>query len=82
MTFSANPVLFADDTSMIITKSGPLEFTNNINRNIIKINRWFKSNSLCLNIDKTHFLQFTRKSTKITNFRYFMKINKSQRLKT
>jgi len=34
----ANPVLFADDTSMIITKSDPMEFTNTINRNIIKIN--------------------------------------------
>jgi hypothetical protein len=42
----ANPVLFADDTSMIISKSNPKEFTNTINRNIIKINEWFKGNSL------------------------------------
>jgi hypothetical protein len=56
MAISANPVIFADDTSMIITKSDPLEFTNTINRNITKINRWYKSNSLSLNIDKTHFL--------------------------
>jgi hypothetical protein len=46
---------------MIITKSNPTEFTNAINRNIIKINRWFKSNSLSLNIDKTLFLQFHTK---------------------
>jgi hypothetical protein len=56
-----NPVLFVDDTSMIITKSEPLEFTNTINRNIPKINRWFKSNSLSLDIDKTYFLQFYMK---------------------
>jgi len=61
MSISANPVLFADDTSMIITKSGHMEFTNTINRNIIKINRCFKSNSLSLNTDKTHFLQFHMK---------------------
>jgi len=57
----ANEVLFADGTSMNITKSDPMEFTNTINRNIIKINRWFKSNSLSLNIDKIHFLQFHTK---------------------
>jgi len=61
MAVSANRVLFADNTSMIITKSDPTEFTNTINRNIIKINRWFKSNSLSLNIYKTHFLQFHTK---------------------
>ena len=61
MEISANPVLFADDTSMIITKSDPIVFTNTINRNIIKIKKWFKSNSLSLNIDKTHFLQFHMK---------------------
>jgi len=58
MAILANPVLFADDTIMIISKSDYMEFTNTINRNIIKINRWFKSNSLSLNTDKTHFLQF------------------------
>jgi len=46
---------------MIITKPDPTDFTNTINRNIIKINRWFKSNSLSINIDKTHFLKFHTK---------------------
>ena len=46
---------------MITTKSDPVEFTSILNRNIIKINRWFKSNSLSLNIDKTHFFQFHMK---------------------
>jgi len=58
MVISANPVLFVDNTSMIITKSDPIKFTN---RYIIKINKWFKSNSLSLNTDKTHFLQFHMK---------------------
>jgi hypothetical protein len=64
----ANPVLFADDTSMIISKSDPKEFTNTINRNIIKINEWFKSNSLSLNIDKTYFLQFHKKTNQKYDF--------------
>jgi hypothetical protein len=36
MAISANPVLFADDKSMIITKFDPMEFTNTMNRNIKK----------------------------------------------
>ena len=62
MATSANPVLFADDTSMIITNPDLMEFTNSINENSIKLNRWFKSNSLSLNIDKTQFLQFFYKN--------------------
>jgi hypothetical protein len=62
MVILAIPVVLADDTSMIITKSEPMEFTNIMNRNIKKINNWFKSNSLSLNIDKTQFLQFYMKS--------------------
>jgi len=43
---------------MIITNPDPMEFTKSLNTNSTKINRWFKSNSLSLNVDKTHFLQF------------------------
>jgi hypothetical protein len=71
MAILANPVLFAYDTSMIITKSDPMEFTNTINRNITKINKWFKSNSLSLNIDKTHFLQFHTKINQNYDFQIF-----------
>jgi len=37
MATSANPVLFADDTSMIITNPDPMEFTKSLNTNSIKI---------------------------------------------
>jgi hypothetical protein len=71
VAISANPFLFADNTSMIITKSDPMYFTNTINRNIIKINKWLKSNSLSLNVDKTNFLQFHTK----TNQNYDLQIS-------
>jgi len=58
MATLANPVLFADDTSVIITNPDPMEFTKSLNTNSTKINRWFKSNSLSLNVDKKHFFQF------------------------
>jgi hypothetical protein len=84
MAILANRVLFVDDTSMIITKSDPMEFTNTINRNIIKINKWFKSNSLSLNIDKTYFLQFHMKTIQNDDFQIFYEnkqITKSQTIK-
>jgi hypothetical protein len=71
MAISVNPVLFVDDTGMIITKSDAMEFTNTININIIKINRCFKSNSLSLNSDKTHFLQFHMKISQSYDFQIF-----------
>jgi hypothetical protein len=63
---------------MIISKSDPSEFTNTINRHIIKINEWFKSNSLSLNIDKTYFLQFHTK----TNQKYYFQTSYENRQTT
>jgi hypothetical protein len=71
IAISVNPVLFADDTSTIVTNPDLMEFINSINTNIIKINRWFQSNSLSLNIDKTHFLQFYTKTNQNYDFLTF-----------
>ena len=68
MATSANPVLFADDTIMIITNPDLMEFTNSINMNSLKLNRWLKSNSLSLHIEKTHFLQFCTKTNQNYDF--------------
>jgi hypothetical protein len=37
----SKPVLFADDTSIIITNSSPLDFENNIIQIFKDINDWF-----------------------------------------
>jgi hypothetical protein len=61
----SNPILFADDTSMIITNldSQMFEmFKKDISNIIMQLNRWFKSNLLSLNLEKTHFLQFLTKN--------------------
>ena len=61
----AEPVLFADDTSMIVKSTEPGEFLHSIQNNIINVDRWFKSNSLLLNMDKTHLLQFNTKTSQL-----------------
>jgi len=57
----ANPILFADDTTIIISNANPDEFQKNINSVMTKITSWFQSNLLSLKYNKTHFMQFRTK---------------------
>jgi len=45
------PILFADDTSFIITHHDSSEFRHKVNEVFNKINKWFHSNLLTLNYD-------------------------------
>jgi len=53
---------FADDTSIMITNPSPSKFKEDINNITDNTNDWFRSNSLSLNFDKTHLLQFRPKN--------------------
>jgi hypothetical protein len=55
-------VLFADDTSIIITNTNSSNFEKSVNKIIQDINEWLNTNSLSLNLDKTHFTQFVTKN--------------------
>jgi len=57
----ANPILFADDTTIIISNTNPEEFKNNINSVMTKITNLFQHNLLTVNCNKTHFMQFLTK---------------------
>ena len=56
-------ILFADDTSIIITNPSPSKFKEDINNVIDNINDWFRSNSSSLNFDKMYSLQFRPKNS-------------------
>jgi hypothetical protein len=56
-------VLFADDTSIIITDTNKLDFNIDINQTFQDINTWFNVNLLTLNFNKTHYLEFRTKIT-------------------
>ena len=60
----ANTILFADDTSIIISNSNQDEFKTNINSVMNEIMNWFQINLLTLNCNKTHFIQFLTKNKK------------------
>jgi hypothetical protein len=51
-------VLYADDTSIIITDTNNLNFKTNLNQTFKDINIWFNANLLTLNFNKTQYLEF------------------------
>jgi len=51
-------VLFADDTSILVTDSNKLDYNININKTFTDINTWFKDSLLFLNFNKTQYLEF------------------------
>jgi hypothetical protein len=51
-------ILYADDTTLIIANPNPTNFKNSINNIFQDINRWFDTNLLSLNPDKTQYMQF------------------------
>jgi hypothetical protein len=61
---NAKLMLYTSDTSLIITSSKSVEFSTKVNTVFADINKWFRSNLMSLNFDKTHFLQFQTKNNK------------------
>jgi hypothetical protein len=58
------PILFADDTSIIITCPNTIELRRAIWASLHQLTKWFQENSLSLNVSKTYFLQFYTKNQK------------------
>src|SRR5215510_5399017 len=56
------PILFAEDTSIIITRPNTCELQEAISASLHQLTKWFQENSLTLNVSKTYFLQFHNKN--------------------
>jgi hypothetical protein len=56
-----NMVLFADDTSIIITDANKLNFKMNLNQTF-EDNTWFNVSLLTLNFNKTQYVEFQSKN--------------------
>jgi len=61
----ANPVLFADNTSIIITSTDAREYQTIISQVTSETLKWCQANLLTLNLKKTHFLQFQTKNQNV-----------------
>jgi hypothetical protein len=69
-------IRFADDTNIIVKNSNHTKYENELTLIFNNINEWFKANYLTLNLDKTHFMQFSAKNRNTTNM--FNSYNNSQ----
>jgi len=56
-------VLFADDTSVIVTDKDHDSFKQKTNLALTSLNQWFYINQLVLTITKTNVIKFTPKTT-------------------
>jgi hypothetical protein len=54
----SKPTLFADDITIMLTTSNPLQLKENLNVVFGKIICWFLANSLTLNFNKTYYMYF------------------------
>jgi hypothetical protein len=70
-----NMVLYADDTSIIITDTNKLNFNINLNQTFKDINIWLNANLLTLNFNETQYLEF--RSTNCCNIA--TQINRDQK---
>jgi mannose/fructose/N-acetylgalactosamine-specific phosphotransferase system component IID len=69
----AEVVLYADDTSIIITSFNPTNVTNSANKIFQYINKWFTTNLLSLNADKTQYMQFVTKTSSLIDLHVMCK---------
>ena len=63
MNANANPqtVLFADDTSVIVSNPNNTVLDSNLKSVVNSVAKWFKANLLSLNVDKTYCMKFSLK---------------------
>jgi hypothetical protein len=54
----SKPILFVDDTSIIVSDPNPVNFQNNLISSFEQLNVWFNANLLSLNFNKTQYIQF------------------------
>jgi hypothetical protein len=61
-------VLFADDTSPIVSNPDPIKFRGDANKILQHIHEWFSANLISLNWEKTLFIHFKTKNNSFSNF--------------
>ena len=59
------PVIFADDTNLFATSTKLNSLISNVNTDLIMLSEWFKTNKLSVNIDKTFYIIFHKRSQNI-----------------
>ena len=72
----AIPILFADETSILIKSPNNIQFQSDLNIFFGQLYKWFKTNLLSLNFDKTYSFSSLIKAHVPLTYKLHMKINK------
>jgi hypothetical protein len=75
----SKPILFADDTSILLSHSNLDNYKENKHTVLESLNNWFKRNLFFLNSEKTHCIQFESKNISST---YWQINNNSESIPT
>jgi hypothetical protein len=59
---TTTPIIFADDTSLIISSPNISELHKEFTASLLPLNNWFQANFLTLNVSKTHFFLYHNKN--------------------
>jgi len=62
VTLDSKSILFADDTSVLVTDKDFTKFKQKMNLALMILDQWFIANQLVLNITKTNVIKFTLKT--------------------
>ena len=65
----------SDDTNIIVTHPNFTKFEEEINKLFDNVILWFQTNSLLLNLNKTHFMQFSSKTNYVPMIHFSYKSN-------
>ena len=60
-------ILFADDTTILFSHSDYSSLVNILNKELVEVYSWFKSNKLSLNSSKTNYIIFSKSSISPSN---------------
>ena len=66
------PIIYADDTNIFIQGKHINQLILEMNEELVKLNIWFQSNKLSLNIKKTHYIVFHRSRRKYHKIEYII----------
>jgi hypothetical protein len=62
VTHDSEAILFADNTSILVTVKNYTSFKQKMNLALTSLDQWFTTNQLVLNITKTNVIKFTSKT--------------------
>jgi hypothetical protein len=65
----SKPIIYADDTSVLLTADNDAELKNKIKHTLDYMTRWFSANGLILNMEKTNIMKFTSSNCQVETFK-------------